>query len=143
MLKRSMVLLLSLILAVMLSGSAFAQPEGAKGAKKGAKKGGPGWDFVKLDDENGDGKVAEDEFSGPPSVFPNLDKNGDGFLTEAEVPKAPPGAKKGRPPRIDKGPKAGNAAPVFTLKSLDGKEEFSLESFRDKKPVVLFFGSYT
>jgi len=142
MLKGSMVLLFSLILAVMLSGAAFAQPKGAKG-DKGAKKGGPGWDFVKLDDENGDGKVAEDEFSGPPSVFPNLDKDGDGFLTEAEVPKAPPGAKDGRPPRVDKGPKAGTVAPVFTLKSLDGKEEFDLESFRGKKPVVLFFGSYT
>lgn len=37
----------------------------------------------------------------------------------------------------------GDAAPVFKLKSLDGKEEMDLASYRDKKPVVLFFGSYT
>ena len=141
MLKRSMVLLLSLILAVMLSGAAFAQPEGAKGAKgpKGAKgaKGGPGWNMLKGDDENGDAKISPDEFSGPPSNFPKFDKNGDGFITEAEVG---PGRKD---TRVDKGPKAGTVAPTFVLKSLDGKEEFDLESFRGKKPVVLFFGSYT
>ena len=37
----------------------------------------------------------------------------------------------------------GDAAPVFKLKSLDGKEEMDLASYQDKKPVVLFFGSYT
>ncbi|MFQ5627578.1 MAG: hypothetical protein ACE5I1_02360, partial [bacterium] len=45
--------------------------------------------------------------------------------------------------RYDGAPKVGDVAPVFTLKSLDGASETSLESFRDEKPVVLFFGSYT
>jgi len=34
-------------------------------------------------------------------------------------------------------------APTFKLKSLDGTEETDLEQFRGKKPMVLFFGSYT
>jgi hypothetical protein len=47
----------------------------------------------------------------------------------------------GRPP--DKGPKVGDMAPSFRLMSLDGKKETDLEAFRGKKPVVLFFGSYS
>jgi hypothetical protein len=37
----------------------------------------------------------------------------------------------------------GDAAPDFTLKSLDGSSPVRLSSFRDKNPVVLIFGSYT
>ena len=43
----------------------------------------------------------------------------------------------------DSAPKVGKAAPAFKLKSLDGKQEFELAGFKGKKPVVLFFGSYT
>ena len=43
----------------------------------------------------------------------------------------------------DSAPKVGDTAPLFTLKSLDGSEEWSLGAFRDDRPVVLFFGSYT
>jgi cytochrome oxidase Cu insertion factor (SCO1/SenC/PrrC family) len=43
----------------------------------------------------------------------------------------------------DSAPKVGELAPLFTLKSLDGTEEFSLEACRGSKPVVLLFGSYT
>ena len=57
--------------------------------------------------------------------------------------KGKKGKKGSRPLREDKGPKAGIIAPTFKLMALDGKQEFDLESFRDKKPVVLFFGSYT
>jgi hypothetical protein len=39
--------------------------------------------------------------------------------------------------------RVGDAAPVFKLKSLDGKSETDLASFHGKKPVVLIFGSYT
>ena len=45
--------------------------------------------------------------------------------------------------REDTAPKVGDVAPLFTLKSLDGAEEFSLEACRDSRPVVLLFGSYT
>ena len=55
-----------------------------------------------------------------------------------------PDADAGRPVRrVDKAPKAGEMAPTFALKSFDGKREVSLESSRGKRPVVLFFGSYT
>ena len=45
--------------------------------------------------------------------------------------------------REDGAPKVGEMAPTFKLKSPDGKHETDLEKFRGKKPVVLFFGSYT
>lgn len=45
--------------------------------------------------------------------------------------------------RVDKAPKTGETAPTFTLKSLDGKRDVSLASFRGERPVVLYFGSYT
>ncbi|HEV1284855.1 MAG TPA: hypothetical protein VNU44_06070 [Bryobacteraceae bacterium] len=37
----------------------------------------------------------------------------------------------------------GDAAPDFTLKTLEGSAPARLSSFRDKNPVVLIFGSYT
>ena len=45
--------------------------------------------------------------------------------------------------RTGSSPKAGEQAPPFTLKSVDGKQETNLASFRGKRPVILFFGSYT
>jgi hypothetical protein len=39
--------------------------------------------------------------------------------------------------------RVGDPAPDFTLPDLQGKNEITLSSFRDKKPVVLIFGSYT
>jgi hypothetical protein len=45
--------------------------------------------------------------------------------------------------RDDSAPKAGDIAPPFKLKSFDGKEEVELRGLRGKRPVVLFFGSYT
>ena len=39
--------------------------------------------------------------------------------------------------------KAGDAAPDFELKTLDGKKSVKLSSFRGKRPVALIFGSYT
>ena len=37
----------------------------------------------------------------------------------------------------------GDSAPDFVLRSLDNQSEVSLTSFRNNKPVVLIFGSYT
>ena len=37
----------------------------------------------------------------------------------------------------------GDAAPEFDLPREDGKGTVALSQFRDKKPVVLVFGSYT
>lgn len=50
---------------------------------------------------------------------------------------------------LEGAPKAGEVAPLFKLKSLDGKDEVDLASFSSlatadaKRPVVLIFGSYT
>jgi hypothetical protein len=53
-----------------------------------------------------------------------------------------PGDKKGKPP--DRAPKVGSEAPNFKLKTLGAPDtEVELSSFKDKKPVVLIFGSYT
>ena len=55
------------------------------------------------------------------------------------------GQRRGR--RGSQGPDGslivGEMAPTFVLKSLDGKTETDLSVFAGKKPVVLFFGSYT
>lgn len=48
-----------------------------------------------------------------------------------------------RPPAADNAPRAGDVAPQFTLPSYDGESETSIADFQGKKPVVLFFGSYT
>jgi len=39
--------------------------------------------------------------------------------------------------------KVGDPAPDFELQRLDGKGTVKLSSFRDQRPVVLVFGSYT
>lgn len=48
------------------------------------------------------------------------------------------------PSREDTAPKPGDIAPAFTLNRLDDdSKRVKLASFRETKPVVLFFGSYT
>lgn len=37
------------------------------------------------DDENGDGKLSQEEFSGPSHIFDKMDKDGDGFITRQEA----------------------------------------------------------
>jgi hypothetical protein len=39
--------------------------------------------------------------------------------------------------------RAGDPAPDFTLADMKKKNEVTLSSFQNKKPVVLIFGSYT
>ncbi len=51
--------------------------------------------------------------------------------------------RKQRMMRDDGAPKAGDIAPTLKLKMLDGKKEVDLTKFQGKRPVVLFFGSYT
>ncbi len=40
-------------------------------------------------------------------------------------------------------PKVGDLAPDFELRDSEGQNPVRLSDFRGKKPVVLFFGSYT
>ena len=69
--------------------------------------------------------------------------------THRFAPTATPYNNTGRPHAMRKTMKeekhleVGDIAPMFKLKSLDGEEEIDLEKFRGKKPVVLFFGSYS
>lgn len=37
----------------------------------------------------------------------------------------------------------GMHAPTFEVREIDGKAWFDLRDYRDKRPVILFFGSYT
>ena len=41
------------------------------------------------------------------------------------------------------GPRVGELAPDFALRTPDGKRAIKLSSFRHEKPVVLVFGSFT
>lgn len=59
-------------------------PEGAKPEVK------MGTDFIADWDINGDGKVAKDEYLGPPEHFDALDTNKDGFIDRSEAPEMPP-----------------------------------------------------
>ncbi|MCJ7623600.1 MAG: redoxin domain-containing protein [Anaerolineaceae bacterium] len=40
-------------------------------------------------------------------------------------------------------PKAGDPAPDFELRDVDGENPVRLSEFRGKKPVALIFGSHT
>jgi len=44
---------------------------------------------------------------------------------------------------VFEGPALGDMAPAFRLNTHDGKRAISLADYRDKKPVVLIFGSFT
>ena len=43
--------------------------------------------FIQRFDQNQDGKVSKDEFSGPEDLFLRLDQNGDGYVDDTEAPK--------------------------------------------------------
>jgi len=108
------------------------------------------------------GEITKERFRGRPELFARLDRDGNGVLRADDFdsppppprPKAPP---PGGPDRLTllrglfsgeigspaPGPKVGQAAPDFALRTPDGKREVKLSDFRGKKPVVLIFGSFT
>ena len=102
-------------------------------------------------DKNSDGKLSSDEVSGRMAVFfKRLDTNQDGFVTKEEAQSRMAAGRggqgrggQGRGRSDASGLKVGQQAPNFKLKSLDGKSQTELAAIRTKKPVVLFFGSYT
>ncbi len=61
--------------------------------------------------------------------------------------KDKPSESKRRGPRRERSDKpslkVGEAAPLFKLKMLDSEKVVDLKSCAAKKPVLLFFGSYT
>jgi hypothetical protein len=50
---------------------------------------------------------------------------------------------RGKGPSGPRRPFVGDIAPTFKLKSLDGTKEVDLEKIKGKKPIAIFFGSYT
>ncbi len=136
----------SLAIAVaLLCATTVSAQERERGQRRERGERDPG-QMIKRMDTNGDGKILKDEFTGPERFFERLDADGDGFITEEELAsirqrRGGPGGRRGF--RDDGAPKVADMAPTFKLKSLDGKQEFDLASFKSKKPVVLFFGSYT
>ncbi len=52
--------------------------------------------FVNRLDLDGDSKVSQSEFDGPPGHFSQLDQNNDGFITEEEAPTGPPLQRGGK-----------------------------------------------
>jgi thiol-disulfide isomerase/thioredoxin len=113
-------------------------------------------------DRDGDGKVTQKEVE---AFFKQADSGGLGFLTMADLQEAfrPPGARPVSsvanigPTRetlikglfrqeigsLQPGPKLGEKAPDFTLKTQDGKGEVTLSKLVGKKPVGLVFGNFT
>ena len=61
------------------------QRDPRKGMPPAGERRGIPWEAViGRDDKNKDGKVSQEEFSGPPLLFKLVDKNGDGILEKSE-----------------------------------------------------------
>jgi Ca2+-binding EF-hand superfamily protein len=114
---------------------------------------GPGGDALfRLLDADGDGKLSKEELQNAAKALERFDRNKDGMLDREEL-LAPKKKFPGRPgeiitpaakgERIADKLKVGDEAPAFTLPLVSGKGEVTLAAFKDKKPVVLIFASYT
>ena len=65
------------------------------------------------------------------------------LLAGAALAQDQPGRRNRGQRPADNGLKVGQLAPTFKLASIDGKDKFDLKIYREKKPVILFYGSYT
>ena len=117
--------------------------------------------IMKALDKDGNGELSEEEINNAVKAIKTLDKDKNGKISSDEMtpdmsqfgrggrgPGGGGGRDRGRPQRPERdggtaGLKQGQTAPDFELKSLDGKTETKLSDLYAKKPVVLFFGSYT
>lgn len=112
-------------------------------------------------DSDSNGQVTANELN---DFFTRADREASSFLTVEDLlgaldgPEAPRPAAGERGPSIpeqlrmffggqfgwfEEGPKVGEAAPDFSLDRLDGSGKFRLSESREKRPVVLIFGSFT
>ncbi len=110
-------------------------------------------------ESNGDGKLSKAEFD---AVFQMVAKGKDHFTAadfrRAMIPRGPIGYSPGDAPSVPilvkgffrgeigsmtEGPKLGESAPDFTLKTADGKETVQLSKIVSAKPTVLLFGNFT
>jgi len=127
----------------------------------------PVWEILQEKyDANHDGKISPKEHKRGAAAFANLDTDGDGFLTQADIEAAgdrmkPKSKDRKRHNRLVLAPKVGEVAPDFELRLLLHKDAgadvekkeaakgeaspqtLRLSSFIGKKPVALIFGSYT
>ena len=112
-----------------------------------------------LIDSNSNGRISKKEWD---AFFERAAKGKDHVtaddLREALMPPASPPGKDGGGPSpfilikglvsgelgsFHEGPRVGQRAPDFRLKTHDNKQEITLGQFKGKKPVVLIFGSFT
>jgi hypothetical protein len=110
-------------------------------------------------DGSGDGKLTREELD---ELFKRVAADKDHFTADdfrrAMLPRGPAGFSPGDGPSVpvlvrglygneigsmQEGPKVGEPAPDFTLKSIDGKETVQLSKQIGKKPVVLVLGNFT
>jgi hypothetical protein len=110
-------------------------------------------------DKNGNGKVTREELE---AFFQASDRDGQGFLSMADLQEAfapPPASPAGSsgPSKatlvrglfhqelgsLEPGPKLGDRAPDFTLKTHDRRDVVKFAEYRRDKPAVLIFGSFT
>jgi hypothetical protein len=73
----------------------------------------------------------------PPPLKPDTSEKGPSPLVLLR------GLVEGEIGSMHEGPALNAKAPDFTLRTEDGKKVITLSDFRDKKPVVLIFGSFT
>ena len=127
----------------------------------------PGASFFALADRDGDGRLTKQEMAG---FFAKSDADGRGFLAMDDAkatlnppqPSPPPLSDAPRPASrgpskwtllkglyrqeigsLQPGPRPGEVAPDFTLKTVDGKDRITLSKIVGPKPVVLIFGNFT
>lgn len=103
----------------------------------------------RLLDTDRDGKLSKEELEKAVRLL-QRDKNKDGLLDLSELLTSSDGRRQGE---VVTGPAkgerhedklhVGDLAPDFTLPDKSGKQEITLSRFRDKRPVVLIFASYT
>lgn len=111
-------------------------------------------------DADGDGGLSRDEWD---ALFQKAVKGKDRLDPEAvrRLLFPPPTVRAGGPPDFPSkamllnglfsgeigspfsGPRIGQPAPDFTLKTQDGKRTITLSDYRGRKPVALIFGSFT
>ncbi|HZU35567.1 MAG TPA: EF-hand domain-containing protein [Gemmataceae bacterium] len=118
--------------------------------------------LLQLLDNQGDGRITRQQWS----AFFDKAAHGKSYVTAEDLQEAaaailapPPNAPQkndspsplilvkglltGEIGSFHEGPKVGEFAPDFDLKTEDGKQSYRLSSYRGHKPVVLIFGSFT
>lgn len=64
-------------------------------------------------------------------------------LAQGQRPERPDRRTQPRARQQDHALRVGQYAPTFTLNSYDGESKTDVKEFRGKRPVIVFFGSYT